>query len=200
MKRLHHHCKTPPTTPVNTPSMTTTSRSEDCDDLQSSLKRVRISTSPGELRLDRDLQQLGWSSSHRHLTNDIVVNRSHALGIVVHVAGTVRIQLDFSRLYPHSGPMIAKMDGATAATVEKLAGIEWSPIMTLGDYLSALLQQLSETTHMAIDAIDAPLKYQTLFSENRFDVGYRRPSTTTTRSSTATDSSSSRVSISTMEC
>lgn len=181
--------------------MTTTSRSEDCDDLQSSLKRVRISTSPGELRLDRDLQQLGWSSSHRHLTNDIVVNRSHALGIVVHVAGTVRIQLDFSRLYPHSGPMIAKMDGATAATVEKLAGIEWSPIMTLGDYLSALLQQLSETTHMAIDAIDAPLKYQTLFSENRFDVGYRRPSTTTTRvSSNTTDTSSSRVSISTMEC
>ena len=199
MKRLYHHCSTPPTTPLNTPP--TTRNAEECDDLQSSLKRVRISTSPGELRLDRDLQQLGWSSSHRHLTNDVVVNRSHALGIVVDVAGTVRIQLDFSRLYPHSGPTISKMDGATAATVESLAVIEWSPIMTLGDYLSELLRQLSSTTHMAIDAIDTPMKYQTLFSENRFDVGYRRPTTTTTNLlSTAPDTSSSRVSVSSMEC
>jgi hypothetical protein len=198
MKRLFHHCATPPTTPVNTPPQELSE--DECDDLQSSLKRVRISTSPGELRLDRDLQQLGWSSSHRHLTNDVVVNRSHALGIVVHVAGAVRIQLDFSRLYPHSGPTIARMDGATAATAASLAVIEWSPIMTLGDYLSELLRQLSETTHMAIDAIDAPMKYQTLFSENRFDVGYIRPTTMTDSSSTAADSSSTRASITTMEC
>lgn len=173
---------------------------DECDDLQSSLKRVRISTSPGELRLDRDLQQLGWSSSHRHLTDDVVVNRSHALRIVVHVSGTVRIQLDFSRLYPHVGPTIARMEGATAATAANLAVIEWSPIMTLGDYLRELLRQLSETTHMAIDAIDAPMKYRTLFSENRFDVGYIRPSTMANSSSPTTDASSSLASITTMEC
>ena len=185
-------------------SSTNNNTSDDDDDdddeqqLQSSLKRVRISTSPGELRLDRDLQQLGWTSGHRFLTKDILLERSHALGLTLVVSGTVRIYIDIPRMYPHNAPTICRVDGASFVTTTTTtttgrdnaaaaaASCAWSPIKTLGDFIHTILQQLSESTSMAIDAIDAPTKHQSLFAPNRFDVGYDRRTVVTSSNSTTT--------------
>lgn len=191
------------------------STTDDDLQLQSSLKRVRISTSPGELRLERDLQQLGWwassSSSHRHfsLTKDVVLERSHALGIVVHVAArTVRVQLDIPRMYPHATPVIVRVEETPTTTTTTTAysapaltllakRIPWSPIMTLGDFLQRLLAELADSTTMEVDKdidyidyvdyidLHTPTKHHqntilSVLAPNRFDVGYERsPSTTT---------------------
>ena len=50
----------PPPTPT---AQTSSSSCLDCQSLQSSLKRVRLSSSPGELRLQRDLRHLETSST-----------------------------------------------------------------------------------------------------------------------------------------
>jgi hypothetical protein len=182
----------------------TPNRNNDDDDddwLQSSLKRVRISTCPGELRLDRDIQQ--WmmmmqkeqqqNSNNNHWMTKVSLERNHALGIIVHIDGMARIQLQFPRLYPHVSPWICSMEGAILNSTNvpfitthyqsaDATTTTWSPIMTLCDYIPILLQNISLKTTtttstntiptaMSIEETSIPSKHL-LFSPNRFNHGY----------------------------
>lgn len=83
-------------------------------DLGSCLKRVRISMSPGELRLDRDLSELGnhwrqvddrvyvWEECYSRLerTND-------PLRLVLRIQH-VELKIAVHRLYPHAPPVVTR--------------------------------------------------------------------------------------------
>lgn len=161
--------------------------------LGQSLKRVRISTSPGELRLDRDLQQLGWSTSNRFLTDHIWLDRVHALRLVLMISNRIAMHIDIPRMYPHEAPKLVRVvqederDSDSSRTPSSSSSLQlpdyaaWSPIQTIQDYIQYLLEQLSMQSEsdigMAVDEIhNQPLKHvaKSLFAPNRFDVGYDR--------------------------
>ena len=89
-----------------------------CDvDLGSTLKKVRISMTPGELRLDRDLCELsgGWT----RVGDRVWVLRPHVrldrlndpLQLVLRV-GDAKAYLQLSRMYPHVPPVVAHLENS----------------------------------------------------------------------------------------
>ena len=62
------------------------STSPDCSFIGQSLKRVKISTSPGELRLDRDIEQLlsGTTKQWTSTVNNDINNQSWGRGTRIH--------------------------------------------------------------------------------------------------------------------
>jgi len=133
----------------------------DCQSLQSSLKRVRLSCSPGELRLQRDLRSLkGWDAVSQdcwarlggaHLTLE------NPLRLILHSEGA-RFWIQIPRMYPHRPPTIARMEGVTwmrHVVVQDTPHVsqapppdccgntviyQWSPVMHLGDLIDFLLE------------------------------------------------------------
>ena len=106
----------------------------DCHSLQSSLKRVRLSCSPGELRLQRDLRNLvteqGWNQVGEHCWNleDVAsleqVTKQDPLRLLLLVrCGGVgghgqstgettwkRCWITIPRMYPHRPPVISRIE------------------------------------------------------------------------------------------
>jgi len=83
-------------------------------DLGSCLKRVRISMSPGELRLDRDLSDLEahWTQvdDRVFLCRDARLERTNdPLRLVLRVKNRIELHLAFSRMYPHSPPLVTRV-------------------------------------------------------------------------------------------
>lgn len=141
------------------------------DELGSSLKRVRISTSPGELRLDRDLSQMSdwepYNQKSRRMRRlfcrlNFVLDRTEPLKLVLTVKEPqwmLRVSVSMSRMYPHDAPKIAHIDYQSTSSDYHVpdgnlqrALIEqnnhpnhqcwWTPIKTLSDFLQHLLEQL----------------------------------------------------------
>lgn len=167
-----------------------TSELSSDEELGSSLKRVRISTSPGELRLERDFTQLGWTPSNKWLSPDIYMDRVHALQLVIYLQGNnkgkgCKLHIDIPRLYPHSPPKIVHIEGGEG-TLLKETEYAWTPVMTLQDFISQVWQTYQqqqtpdeEERSMPVDAItDLPAKHVTLFAPNRFNLGYDQSATT----------------------
>lgn len=182
-------------------SSTSSSVSSD-EELGSSLKRVRISTSPGELRLERDFTQLGWTPSNKWLSKDIYMDRVHALQLVIYLEQSCKLHIDIPRLYPHSPPTIVHIEGSDSSSKVVLQDKEyaWTPVMTLQDFISQVWQTYTTTTtlcqpqqqtpddeerSMPVDAItDLPTKHVTLFAPNRFNLGYDQSATACTAAPT----------------
>eukprot|EP00980_Cylindrotheca_fusiformis_P005810 scaffold1223_cov119-Cylindrotheca_fusiformis.AAC.13 len=106
----------------------------DCQSLQSSLKRVRLSCSPGELRLQRDLKFLGGDNPNHWYpisdrcwnyydnddddddsnSNDDAIIQLHwtdSLRLVLQYQETGRIWIQIPRMYPHRPPTISRIEG-----------------------------------------------------------------------------------------
>mmetsp|Transcript_27039 Transcript_27039/g.39964 ORF Transcript_27039/g.39964 Transcript_27039/m.39964 type:complete len:214 (-) Transcript_27039:101-742(-) len=153
------------------PSLVMMDSSSTCssdDELGSSLKRVRISTSPGELRLDRDLSQLPEWQSHSQKCRRVcrffgrwnfVLDRTEPLGLVLTVKESqwmLRISISISRMYPHQAPKIAHVNYQSTASDHHVSDSNlhraltaqnhecwWTPIKTLSDFLQDLLERLA---------------------------------------------------------
>ena len=104
----------------------------DCHSLQSSLKRVRLNCSPGELRLQRDLMTLPpqvWNTTTTTTNNNnnngsgcdgrrwiltadsnISLSLVDPLRLVLQFAGTGRIWIQIPRMYPHRPPVISRIE------------------------------------------------------------------------------------------
>ena len=91
----------------------------DCRSLQSSLKRVRLNCSPGELRLQRDLKSLPqhiWnqiSEGHFVFTFDSTISLSlvDPLRLILQVSEAGRIFIQIPRMYPHRPPVVSRIEG-----------------------------------------------------------------------------------------
>ncbi|CAB9497745.1 expressed unknown protein [Seminavis robusta] len=129
----------PPPTPTAYPSNNNSSSSYlDCQSLQSSLKRVRLSSSPGELRLQRDLRHMVSSGTwvpqqdNRHKNSEVwmwhppappVTVKAHNQPPPPHIelkkVESLRLRLTFQhsvvawiqvpRMYPHRPPLISRI-------------------------------------------------------------------------------------------
>ena len=141
----------------------------DCQSLQSSLKRVRLSCSPGELRLQRDLRSLReWDQVSqecwKHSSFEAYLSLEDPLRLILH-SHQARFWVQIPRMYPHRPPTIARVEG--------VAGIRhivvqdaphpsscmpppdcgttliyhWSPVMHLESLLDYLLQQSNPHHH-----------------------------------------------------
>jgi hypothetical protein len=144
----------------------------DCHSLQTSLKRIRLSCSSGELRLQRDLTALshfGWQTVE-HETGDAYLpqwrmGRTTTLTLLDPLrlqfrVSTVSLWIQIPRMYPHRPPVIARTDcspvifvitdsplglndGMLQHNPEGSAIMEWSPIRQIGDLLTFVLEHLS---------------------------------------------------------
>jgi hypothetical protein len=96
----------------------------DCRSLQSSLKRVRLNCSPGELRLQRDLKFLSmehnwnqinercWSfANDEEGDSNIQLHLADSLKLVLQYSETGRIWIQIPRMYPHQPPVITRIEG-----------------------------------------------------------------------------------------
>ena len=82
-------------------------------ELGSRLKRVRISMSPGELRLDRDLSELAtkWTQvdDRVYQCSDAILERTNdPLRLLLRVQHA-EVHIMISRLYPHAPPVVTKV-------------------------------------------------------------------------------------------
>jgi hypothetical protein len=120
-------------TPTASPALSNMDRTEstsslDCQSLQRSLKRVRLSSSPGELRLQLDLRHLVMAQDWVQLADDVWhlptrhcrLEQCHVdpLRLILdlpaadpmgHVTGTTRLWLQIPRLYPHRPPAVTRI-------------------------------------------------------------------------------------------
>ena len=81
--------------------------------LGSSLKKVRISLTPGELRLDRDLAGLTVVSDRTWLLrpDDVWLDRlNDPLQLLLRMGETARVYIQLSRMYPHVPPTVARVE------------------------------------------------------------------------------------------
>jgi hypothetical protein len=171
------------------PSLTLVGSDSSEDELQSSLKRVRISTSPGELRLDKDLAQLeGWNG-RVHFRDGCVLERPEALRVTVTCHKRLRVCIGVSRMYPHDVPKVLlqqSYEGNHRSSEPVEISQWWTPIKTLSDLLDYILprvisascsrqkDQQEEFIIMDHEYLDGPAKHQSRFDPKRFDVGYDR--------------------------
>ena len=93
----------------------------DCQSLQRSLKRVRLSSSPGELCLQRDIRDLvlshnwipvdeeAWRSPEGYLLER---PDSDPLCLALHLRTNASCRLHFPRMYPHQPPLVRRVHSA----------------------------------------------------------------------------------------
>jgi len=150
------------------------SSSLDCVSLQSSLKRVRLSCSPGELRLQRDLLALPsygwrllpsggecndvWDSHPKWLCANAELQMLDPLRLKL-TMGQCRVWIQIPRMYPHKPPTITRTENTETLWIRDVPRgednampgyslhhtMEWSPIRQIGDLLSCLLQRHDST-------------------------------------------------------
>jgi hypothetical protein len=94
-------------------------------DLGSCLKRVRISMSPGELRLDRDLSELGdhWMQIDErvHVCEYARLERTNdPLRLVLRIQH-VELQIAVNRLYPHAPPVVTKSQDLSSTRIQRVS-------------------------------------------------------------------------------
>lgn len=109
---------------TNSSSASLTSSSFDCQSLQHSLKRVRLSSSPGELRLQSDLRQLVLNGPWEQVQEDTwscpslscSLERSSVdpLCLLFIFRNTAACALQFPRMYPHQPPILSQMNVPTS--------------------------------------------------------------------------------------
>ena len=136
-----------------------------------SLKRVRLATSAGELRLERDLHHMTMHGGWKRLGNRrwesthgfVIERREDPLEFVLHMSHHTQVWMQLSRLYPHQPPMITHVVhpriqhvivsvespvNAYAVTTHchstALVYNRWSPVVQLGDFLDFLVEGLSK--------------------------------------------------------
>lgn len=152
-------------------------------------KRRRHSPSPGELRLEHDLELLGWNRAYQHTwkySNDIYIRRLGNLLLQFHCRDYV-LQIELPKFYPHAAPHVRVIQAPPNTTTmphirltvtteqQQPSSIQnnntypWSPIQTLRDLLQFLMQSLLSNKRKPSQTI------QDWFAPNRFDVGYERP-------------------------
>ena len=118
---LQAHAAVPPTLKRRSDS------SLDCQSLQSSLKRVRLSCSPGELRLQRDvgsLSTMGWGElilngsgnvdgvCWQHRGTGAILMQDDALRLKLRLPNNVGIMwIQIPRMYPHRPPVVSRLEG-----------------------------------------------------------------------------------------
>ena len=123
----------------------------DCQSLQSSLKRVRLSCSPGELRLQRDLRSLitdGWSqpqdqvwllegiakleqvTQHDPLRLLLAIQQQqqqhHHHDRYHHPHGAL-LWIQIPRMYPHRPPVISRLESPTT-NIQRIVVTEAPPL------------------------------------------------------------------------
>lgn len=184
------HRPSSPTTPIiankrqrsprNRPhphSSTESNSHVDC--LQQSLKKVRLSSSPGELRLQKDLRHLvmhrHWKLSTScdgtlyqapHANVRLWVDDKDPLQLALDLQNQVRVRLHVPPLYPHRPPVVQQVQGhARIQHVVVLGGGEcpksmpsqtlvfdqWNAISQLDQFIDFLCTRLA-TTAPQLDA------------------------------------------------
>jgi ubiquitin-protein ligase len=96
----------------------------DCQSLQSSLKRVRLSCSPGELRLQRDLKSLvsqGWTQNDDcwylpEIAKLEQVSPHDPLRWVLRLHNHSTVWMQIPRMYPHRPPVISKVESPPSSS------------------------------------------------------------------------------------
>jgi ubiquitin-protein ligase len=98
----------------------------DCQSLQSSLKRVRLSCSPGELRLQRDLKSLvssqGWTQNEDcfylpEIAKLEPVSPHDPLRWVLRLHNHSTVWMQIPRMYPHRPPVILKVESSLPSSL-----------------------------------------------------------------------------------
>jgi ubiquitin-protein ligase len=135
------------------------------------LKRVRLSTSPGELRLERDLHDLATMSMHWTRVSNrrweskhgvVLERRQDPMSFVLHFDQSTQIWMQVSRSYPHEPPIVTHVQHPhvlhvivtlePASTMHSMMIIQsdttlvydnWSPVRQLSDLLDYLTETLS---------------------------------------------------------
>jgi ubiquitin-protein ligase len=142
----------------------------DCTSLQRSLKRIRLSLSPGELCLQRDLASLTWErvSEDRWTLPACVLERVDPLLLQLS-SRTQSCSISIPRLYPHRPPVITRVNGLYYTSIaikenvhenavytnERAAVItDWSPLWRLENVLSACLAVLRREPPVVGEAIN----------------------------------------------
>lgn len=134
------------------------------------LKRVRLSTSPGELRLELDLEHLAtamhWTqvNNHRWGSKHGVIlerRRQDPMSLVLHFDQSTKIWMQVPRCYPHEPPVITHVQHPyvlhvivtlepamhsmmTIQSDTTLVYDKWSPVRQLSDLLDYLTATLSQ--------------------------------------------------------
>jgi len=141
----------------------------DCQSLQRSLKRVRLSSSPGELRLQRDLRHLVVSCHWSALSETVWQSpcrtlfleqpASDPLRLLLKVA-CYKVWIQIPRMYPHRPPLISRITNSPLSIViaespEQQQSIctnntsntavytEWSPVQRLSHVLNFIVDCLT---------------------------------------------------------
>lgn len=130
---------------------TDSTSSLDCQSLQRSLKRVRLSSSPGELRLQLDLRQLAQSKEWVQTAEDVWYCprnkcrleqcQADPLRLVFFLptssncsrnASATRIWIQIPRMYPHRPPTITQIQHAASSVSLPFSNIQAIRISTEG--------------------------------------------------------------------
>jgi len=104
----------------------------DCQSLESSLKRVRLSCSPGELRLLRDLKSLNWDilRSDQWRKGSVRLTQVHPLRLLLEWKQQRRLWIQIPRRYPHKPPVISRLEGWSE--IEQILITEAPPMSSQG--------------------------------------------------------------------
>ena len=133
--KIRNHSKrrysdTSSSSPIMQLDRTESTSSLDCQSLQRSLKRVRLSSSPGELRLQLDLRQLVQGHEWIKTAEDVwhwprtqcrlEQSQVDPLRLVFFVPGrnatTTRLWIQIPRMYPHRPPSITQIQHVNATS------------------------------------------------------------------------------------
>lgn len=138
------------------------------------LKRLRLSISPGELRLERDLHHFAmhWTrvNSRRWESECGVVleRKQDPMTFVLHLDQDSQVWIEISRSYPHEPPVITHVQHPyvchVIVTLEPAMNSmmiiqsdttivydKWSPVRQLSDLLDYLVVALSRQTHRDLE-------------------------------------------------
>ena len=144
---------------------TDSTSSLDCQSLQRSLKRVRLSSSPGELRLQLDLRQLTQNNEWIQTSEDVwhcprtkcrlEQSQADPLRLVFFLptsstcsrnASATRIWIQIPRMYPHRPPTITQIQHAASSVSLLFSNIQAIRISTEGPMGGAVAPS-SNTNH-----------------------------------------------------
>ena len=168
-------------------------------DAQPSCKKMRISHSAGELRLDRDLGALNWPRPYQNFWcagENLALERKGPLELILTVHNT-RVYIQLDRMYPHVPPVVVHVENGPRIMVSSAPGCAapgndvamqcqdndntihynlWTPIQGIGDMLDFVVRKLTlpqQQTELMDQQYRMPAKH-CLFAPNRFNMGYDR--------------------------
>ena len=150
-KRRYSDATTPSSSPRMELDRTESTNSLDCQSLQRSLKRVRLSSSPGELRLQLDLRQLAQSNEWVQSAEDVWLwprtkcrleqSPVDPLQLIFHLPcpgscqSTTRVWIQIPRMYAHRPPIVTQIQHAVPSLtpLSNIQSIHISTEVPVGD-------------------------------------------------------------------